>query len=104
MKKGKQLALVAGLAAALALPIASGAPAQASGDTSREHGCAAHWRVTAAWNECINPRGVTLQLQVECKWQSQHFGTWNYVNSSKDPVSRHECRYQAYEAYNGFRF
>lgn len=95
------------LTAAALLPIfAVPQTASASGDTQRVHGCAAHWRVTATWNECQNSSNVTVQLQVDCTWESgnpDYYSPWVTVNGSKDPVSRHECINRAAKAWNGFR-
>jgi hypothetical protein len=97
-----------------ALALASGlggvalatAPAQA-GDTGRDYGCAAHWRHTAAWNECKDSPGTNVQLQVHCKNlpsnDPDYYGPWRYVRGSLDYVDRHECRHQVLGATNAYR-
>lgn len=105
----KRAALVMGATVLLGvgLGVASAATAQAAGDTPRQHGCAAHWRNTASWNECINAPGLYVQLQAECKLPigtSTYVGPWRWVKGSIDPSDRHECRHHVNKAEVAFRF
>jgi hypothetical protein len=92
---GVALTGVVGLAAAAA-------PAQAAGDTERHLGCAAHWRNTAAWNECENSPGVSLQLQVKCSPSGGYTGLFKYVKGSMYPVDRWECPFKVTNAFNAY--
>jgi len=77
-------------------------PAQA-GSTGRTLGCAAHWKVTAAWNECIDSPGTEIRLYVECDWQPDHTGTWKKVRGTANPVDEYRCYVKALAAWNGYR-
>lgn len=79
-------------------------PANA-GDTRRVSGCAAHWRNTAAWNECQehSSQPVEVRLHVACSAQPDWAGAWRLVKGYIDPLDRHECRFSAQSAYNAFR-
>jgi hypothetical protein len=104
--------IVRGLAAAAALMAGLGGvavatiPAQADGNTGRTYGCAAHWRHTANWNECVGAPGVNIQLQIDCEWEmpTQKYTEWKYVRGNQDPVNRYECGYRTNGASNAFRF
>ncbi|MFG2060571.1 hypothetical protein ACGFIK_04040 [Micromonospora sp. NPDC048871] len=89
---------VAGLAGILI----AGAPAQA-GSTGRTLGCAAHWKVTAAWNECVDSPGAQIRLNVECDWQLDHTGSWKTVRGTINPVDEYRCKVKALTAWNGYR-
>ncbi|AXO33258.1 hypothetical protein [Micromonospora sp. B006] len=89
------------LATAAALAY-SAAPALAAGDTARQHGCAAHWRNTASWNECQNSPGIYVQLQADCNYTSDYTGRFRYVKGSIDPADQHECRYHVNSALVAF--
>jgi hypothetical protein len=94
------LAVLSGLAG---IAIAA-APAQAAGDTGRKYGCAAHWRNTAAWNECKDSPGATVQLQVDCGYPSpDYYGPWRFVQGSIDYLDRHECSYHVDGANNAYK-
>ncbi|MFG2060574.1 hypothetical protein ACGFIK_04055 [Micromonospora sp. NPDC048871] len=77
--------------------------AQASGSSGRTLGCAAHWRTTAAWNECVDSPGATLRLQVDCSWQLDYTGPWRTVKGSANPIDRFECEQRANSAWNGYK-
>jgi hypothetical protein len=94
------LALLGGMAG---VAVAAG-PAQAAGDSQRQYGCAAHWRNTAAWNECKDSPGIEVQLQVDCGWPSPDwYGKFRYVKGSVDYADRHECSYHVESALNAFK-
>jgi len=77
--------------------------AHASGSSGRTLGCAAHWRTTAAWNECIDSPGAELRLQVDCNWQLDYTGQWRKVKGSANPIDRFECEQRANSAWNGYQ-
>jgi len=103
MRVRKALPLAAALASGVAGIVMTAMPAQAAGDTARYNGCAAHWRTTAAWNECKNSPGTNIQLHVDCSWDWDHTSGWKWVKGTVDPVQRHECANRANGAYNGFK-
>ncbi len=94
------LAVAVMIGTAIALPGSN--PAMADGDTSRQYGCAAHWRTTAAWNECQNSPGVKIRLRVDCDWQLDYSGQWRTAKGSVNPVDRFECDLRALSAANSF--
>jgi hypothetical protein len=91
-------AVVSGLAG---IAIAAG-PAQA-GDTGRVHGCAAHWRNTATWNECRDSPAVRVNLNVDCNWEPDHSGDFKKVAGTVDPVDQFQCKEKANSAWVGFQ-
>jgi hypothetical protein len=93
--------LAAVLSGVAGVAIAAG-PAHA-GDTSRYNGCAAHWRTTAAWNECENSPGANLRLQVDCNYQLDYVGDWRFAKGTVNPVDRVECESRANSAWNGYK-
>lgn len=96
------LAIGVGIAGVLAAGGIAGA-AQAAGDTARYKGCAAHWRDTATWGECVDSPGVTLQLQSECSWSASYQGLWRTVKGSMNPTDSWECSWKAVNAFNAYR-
>ncbi|WP_147265119.1 hypothetical protein [Micromonospora sp. LHW51205] len=94
---------VIGLLAGLAGLILVAPPAQAGGDTGRYHGCAAHWRETATWNECQNATGVDVRLESDCNNQGDYTGSYKYVKGTVNPLDRFECRWKANGAALGFK-
>lgn len=101
MRSKFRIALGVAVAGLTGLVIAA-PPAQA-GSTGRTLGCAAHWKVTAAWNECIDSPGTEIRLYVECDWQPDHTGTWKKVRGTANPVDEYRCYVKALAAWNGYR-
>ncbi len=100
MKSRLARTAIMGVGAAAALALAHPA---AAGDTQRINGCAAHWRTTATWGECINAPGVNVRLQVDCNNQLDWNGSWRYIKGTVDPFDRYECNFKVNGSSLGFR-
>ncbi|MFG2060573.1 hypothetical protein ACGFIK_04050 [Micromonospora sp. NPDC048871] len=104
MKLKQSLPAAVALVAGLATVTIGSLPAEA-GDTNRVRGCAAHWRTTATWNECVrdSQQPVEVRLAVDCDLQLDWTGKWKRVEGAVDPLDSYSCFKKANSAWNGYR-